>query len=147
MADAAIRYRDATAGGKLRPLLAVLGDDRLVDQVCRGSHAAFEALYERHHRGILAFCRHMLGSSHDAEEAVQQSFTAAYADLADGERPSALRPWLYGISRHRCLEILRRRRTEAEAEESPDGVSRPVAVKVRRRTTDAETRTDFARLP
>ena len=28
----------------------------------RATSAAFEAIYDRHHRGLLAFCRHMLGS-------------------------------------------------------------------------------------
>src|SRR4051794_41132712 len=145
--DAAVRYVDVPLVGRSRPLLALLGDDRLVDQVCRGSHTAFEALYERHHRGILAFCRHMLGSSHDAEEAVQQSFTAAYTDLADGARPSSLKPWLYGIARHRCLELLRQRRKEADAEETVEGASPAVAEEVERRTEVREMLSEVSRLP
>ena len=42
-------------------LLRVASDERLVELVRGGSEAAFEAIYDRHHRGILAFCRHMLG--------------------------------------------------------------------------------------
>jgi RNA polymerase sigma factor (sigma-70 family) len=145
--DAAVRYADVPVVGRSRPVLALLGDDRLVEQVCRGSHAAFEALYERHHRGILAFCRHMMGSAHDAEEAVQQAFTAAYTDLTDGERPSSLKPWLYGIARHRCLEMLRRRRKEADAEETPEGVSPAVADEVERRTEVREMLSGVSRLP
>jgi RNA polymerase sigma factor (sigma-70 family) len=147
MADAAIRYGDATAVGKLRPLLALLGDDRLVEQVRRGSHAAFEALYERHHRGILAFCRHMLGTAHDAEEAVQQTFTAAYADLTGGARPEAPKPWLYGVARHRCLAILRRRRTDAGARSAMEVVTPPLVEEVERRTEMRDLLTGVSRLP
>jgi RNA polymerase sigma factor (sigma-70 family) len=147
MADAAIRYGDATAVGKLRPLLALLGDDRLVEQVRRGSHAAFEALYERHHRGILAFCRHMLGTAHDAEEAVQQTFTAAYADLTAGARPESPKPWLYGVARHRCLAIVRRRRTDAGTRTAMEVVTPPLVEEVERRTEMRDLLTGVSRLP
>ena len=73
-------------GRRARPtrparLLRLASDERLVDHVRGGSEAAFEALYDRHHRGILAFCRHMLGSAEEAEDAVQHTFMAAYRDL------------------------------------------------------------------
>src|SRR3712207_8432339 len=64
-----------------RRLLGAFGDDRLVEQVRRGNVAAFEVLYDRHYRGILSFCRHMLGSREEAEDAVQHTFTSAYSDL------------------------------------------------------------------
>ena len=40
MGEAAVRH-DAPAVGKSRPLLTLLGDDRLFDLVSRGSHRAF----------------------------------------------------------------------------------------------------------
>ena len=39
-------------------------DQTLVEQIHAGSERAFEAFFDRHHRPVLAFCRHMLGSSH-----------------------------------------------------------------------------------
>ena len=47
----------------------------------RGSDAAFEAIFERHHRAVLALCRHMLGSHQEAEDAVQHTFLAAYRGI------------------------------------------------------------------
>ena len=44
-------------------LLRFVSDERLVAHVRDGSEEAFEVLYDRHHRGILGFCRHMLGSA------------------------------------------------------------------------------------
>ena len=58
-------------------LLRMASDERLVEQVRAGSEPAFELVYDRHHRGILAFCRHMLGSAEEAEDAVQHTFMAA----------------------------------------------------------------------
>ena len=62
-------------------LLRLAPDERLVELLRGGSEAAFEALYARHHRGVLSFCRHMLGSPEEAEDAVQHTFLAAYRDL------------------------------------------------------------------
>ena len=68
---------------------------------------AMAAIYDRYHRGLLSFCRHMLGSREEAEEAVGETFRLAQRALADSEEPVALRPWLYAIARNRCIAILR----------------------------------------
>ncbi len=95
-------------------LLRLASDERLVERARAGSEAAFEAIFDRHHRGILAFCRHMLGSVDEAEDAVQHTFLAAYRELArPGDRTIQLRPWLYTIARNRCITVLRGRRREA----------------------------------
>ena len=111
-------------------LLALAGDERLVQQIRRGSELAFEVAYERHGGGILGFCRHMLGSREEAEDAVQHTFAAAYRDLQrDDEREITLKPWLYTIARNRCLSVLRARREQtAELEELPtEGLHEQVA--------------------
>src|ERR671911_388583 len=94
-------------------LLRLASDERLVEQLRGGSESAFEVLYTRHHRGVLSFCRHMLGSVEEAEDAVQHTFLAAYRYLAGSSKPIQLRPWLYAIARNRCLTILRARRERA----------------------------------
>jgi RNA polymerase sigma factor (sigma-70 family) len=112
MRAASISARTASAVPlRSRRLLALAGDGRLVEQVRRGNDAAFEVLFERHGPAILAFCRHMLGSPEEAEDAVQHSFAAAYRDLQrGGDREIALKPWLFTIARNRCLSVLRARR-------------------------------------
>jgi RNA polymerase sigma factor (sigma-70 family) len=100
--------------------LAAFSDERLVEQVRRGNEAAFEAVYDRHHRGILSFCRHMLGSADEAEDAVQQTFISAYDALQADRRDIRLKAWLYTIARNRCLSILRARREQpAELDDVP----------------------------
>src|ERR1700712_2539862 len=88
-------------------VLRAFSDERLVEQVRRGNEVAFEAVYDRHHRGILSFCRHMLGSVDEAEDPVQQAFISAYDALRPDDRHVRLKPWLYAIARNRCLSILR----------------------------------------
>ncbi len=96
-----------------RRLLALANDDRLVDQIRRGSEAAFAVAFERHSPAILGFCRHMLGSLVEAEDAVQQTFASAYHDLVrHPERETMLKPWLFAIARNRCLNMLRARREQ-----------------------------------
>ena len=98
-----------------RRLLALASDERLVEHVRRGNDVAFEVVFERYGTAILSFCRHMLGSREEAEDAVQHTFAAAYRQLLRDEREIALKPWLYTIARHRCLSILRARREDPVA--------------------------------
>src|SRR5437016_14489983 len=100
-----------------RRLSRLLSDERLVEQIRGGSEAAFEAVYDRHHRGLLAFCRHMLGTREEAEDALQHTFIAAYRALRSSDDPIALKAWLYAIARNRCLSMLRARREQASLED------------------------------
>ena len=112
------------SGGRFLPhprqVLKAFSDERLVDQIRRGNDAAFEVAYERHHRPILSFCRHMLSSQEEAEDAVQQTFVAAYYDLRSSDKDIKLKPWLYTIARNRSLSMLRARREQpSELDEIP----------------------------
>jgi RNA polymerase sigma factor (sigma-70 family) len=127
-------------------LLALAGDERLVDQIRRGNDLAFEVVFERHGTGILAFCRHMLGSREEAEDAVQHTFAAAFRDLQrSGDRELALKAWLYTIARNRCVSLLRARREQAAElqEVATDGLSEQVEQRAELR----ELLTDVGELP
>lgn len=90
------------------PLLRIQSDDRLVALVRSGNVAAFENLFERYSSRLLAFCRHMLRSQEDAEDVLQEVFASAYNAMRADDRKIQVRPWLYRISRNRCLNHLRR---------------------------------------
>ena len=127
-------------------LLALAGDERLVQQIRRGNELAFEVAFERHGGSILGFCRHMLGSPEEAEDAVQHTFAAAFSDLQrHGDRQITLKPWLYTIARNRCLSLLRARREQtAELMDLPtEGLHEQVA----RRTELRELLGDLGELP
>ena len=74
--------------------LASLSDEQLVAQVRAGEDSAFEAIYDRYARGVLAFCGHMLGSRDEADDALQLTFVSAYQALRSGDNGISLRPWL-----------------------------------------------------
>jgi RNA polymerase sigma factor (sigma-70 family) len=127
-------------------LLALAGDDRLVEQLQAGDEAAFEVVFERHGAGILSFCRHMLGSQEEAEDAVQQTFASAYRDLLrDDGRELRLKPWLYTIARNRCLSMLRARREQVHLDR--DVATAGLAEQVERRAELRELLGDIGKLP
>jgi RNA polymerase sigma factor (sigma-70 family) len=90
------------------PLLRLQSDERLIALTRRGHDGAFEALVQRYQPRLLAFCRHMLGSQEDAEDVLQEVFTAAFNAILGDDRPINARPWLYRIARNRSLNHLRR---------------------------------------
>ena len=90
------------------PLLKLQGDPRLVAMIRAGHDHAFDVLFDRYHSRLLAFCRHMLRSTEDAEDVLQEVFVKAHAAMCADERPINVRPWLYRIARNRCLNHLRR---------------------------------------
>jgi len=90
------------------PLLRLQSDEKLIVLVRRGQHGAFEALVQRYQSRLLAFCRHMLGSTEDAEDVLQEVFAASFNAMIADDRPINARPWLYRIARNRCLNHLRR---------------------------------------
>ena len=69
---------------------------------------------QRYQPRLLAFCRHMLGSQEDAEDVLQEVFTASFNAICADERPINARPWLYRIARNRCLNHLRRPRATGQ---------------------------------
>jgi RNA polymerase sigma factor (sigma-70 family) len=108
--------------------------------------AAFEALYDRYHRNLLAFCRHMVGSREEAEDVLQHTFLAAYRSLPDDEG-ARVKPWLYAVARNRCLSVLRARRDAVALEEDVVAGTDGLVAEVDRRADLRALVRDVQRLP
>jgi RNA polymerase sigma-70 factor (ECF subfamily) len=73
------------------------------------------------------YCSRMTGSLLDGEDVMQEALFEAYRKLDQLEEPGALRPWLFRIAHHRCLDFIRQRsvRRNAEAQLTPEDAAAP----------------------
>src|SRR2546423_112809 len=138
-----------TAPGRTRRFARSDSDEQLVARVRAGDREAFEEIYERHASGLLSFCRHLLGSLEEAEDAVQHTFLAAHKAMLGDSRDLHLKAWLYAIARNRCISMLRGRRErpglEDEDEFAPSTAG--LAAEVEQREDLRELLGDLAKLP
>src|SRR5438067_9596001 len=74
-----------------------------------GDENAYGRLIEPHRTELHAHCYRMLGSVHDAEDALQDALLRAWRGLAGFEGRSSLRSWLYTIATNACLKAIERR--------------------------------------
>ncbi|MFD0206992.1 MULTISPECIES: sigma-70 family RNA polymerase sigma factor [Saccharothrix] len=74
-----------------------------------GDGAAFTRLVEPLRRELHAHCYRMLGSTHDADDALQDALLRAWRGLHGFEGRSSLRSWLYTVATRTCLDAVARR--------------------------------------
>jgi RNA polymerase sigma-70 factor (ECF subfamily) len=84
-------------------------DPRTLQAARDGDEAAFRDLLEPYRRELHAHCYRMLGSVHDADDALQDASLRAWRGLARFESRSSLRSWLYTIATNTCLSHIERR--------------------------------------
>jgi RNA polymerase sigma-70 factor (ECF subfamily) len=88
-----------------------------------GDESAFTTLAERYRGELHVHCYRMLGSFHDSEDIVQETFLKAWRKRESFEGRSSFRAWLYRIATNTCLDFLARDRRriarEVDAADSP----------------------------
>ena len=80
------------SGGQGQPIL-----DRL----------AFERLTAAHRRELKLHCYRMMGSLHEADDLVQDTFLRAWRARSEFDGRGSIRGWLYMIATNTCLNAIK----------------------------------------
>jgi RNA polymerase sigma-70 factor (ECF subfamily) len=72
-------------------------DDELIRDLRRGDEAAFTALVERHHAGMVRFAAAYVHDQAVAEEVTQEAWLGVLRGIGRFEGRSSLRTWIFGI--------------------------------------------------
>jgi RNA polymerase sigma-70 factor, ECF subfamily len=96
--------------------------------------STLETVIESHRAELARYCRRMLRSDADAEDAVQETLLRAWCSAGQLREPASARSWLYRIAGNVCVDLMKRRArrpiptdecpepTEGAAELDPEGL-------------------------
>lgn len=98
-------------------------DAELVALARDGDPEAFGRLAERYHRDCLRFARWMLGDTHQAEDAVQDTMLRAFRALPRYQEQTQFRAWLFQILANRCRSLRHRWRRWIERHPTLDAAT------------------------
>jgi RNA polymerase sigma-70 factor (ECF subfamily) len=84
-----------------------------------GDEDAFRALTEPYRRELQLHAYWIVGSTHDAEDLVQETLLAAWRGLGQFEGRASVRAWLYRIATNRSLDALRASRRRPDERMPP----------------------------
>jgi RNA polymerase sigma-70 factor (TIGR02960 family) len=97
----------------------------LISRARTGDGDAFRELTEPYRPELRVHCYRMLGSFHDAEDALQDTLLTAWQGLGGFEGRASLRTWLYRIATNRCLNVRRSASRRPAQEWNVPGVEPP----------------------
>jgi RNA polymerase sigma-70 factor, ECF subfamily len=107
---------------RAEPITAETPDEALVRRAQSGETNAFQALFERHVISVRRFLRDLLRDGDAADDATQESFTRAHAQLEKLGDHDRFKPWMLGIARNVAFEARRVRVHDSLDDDDDDGV-------------------------
>jgi len=98
-------------------------DRSLIEQATAGDAAAFEELMRRHQAAVFRFIGALGVNDTDAEDALQETFIAAWRGAGTYDASGGVRSWLLSIARNSVRHLRRRRVGEPATLESLDALA------------------------
>ncbi|HEY0461897.1 MAG TPA: sigma-70 family RNA polymerase sigma factor [Pyrinomonadaceae bacterium] len=95
-------------------MLKSLTDEQLIERALGDEPDAFSEIVRRWERKIFALCFGMLSREDEARDAAQETFIAAYRNLANFRGEAKVSSWLHRIAVNQCLTKQRRAKTRSE---------------------------------
>jgi RNA polymerase sigma-70 factor, ECF subfamily len=90
------------------------GDFQLAQAASKGDMAAFEEIYNRHHRRVYSICLRMLQNATEAEDLTQDVFIQLYRKIGSFRGDSAFTTWLHRLTVNQVLMHFRKRNIKFE---------------------------------
>lgn len=89
-------------------------DFDLTQAASKGDMAAFEEIYQRHHRRVYSICLRMLQNAFEAEDLTQDVFIQLYRKIGSFRGDSAFTTWLHRLTVNQVLMHFRKRTVKFE---------------------------------
>jgi RNA polymerase sigma-70 factor (ECF subfamily) len=105
-------------------------EEQLVAKAQLGDHTAFNELAGWHRQRTLLHCYRMLGSFHDAEDALQETLIKAWRNINRYEGRSSFATWLHRIATNTALNMIRKRPRVVLPEGFSGGGARPITADI-----------------
>lgn len=110
------------------PVGGSVSDARLVEEVRRGDHSAFEPLVHRYENRLMGVLMRFVRDRDLARDLAQETFLRVYERLDQFDPSRRFGPWLFRIGVNLALDYLRKRRrrvwpslfSDSRAEKGPD---------------------------
>jgi RNA polymerase sigma-70 factor, ECF subfamily len=103
------------AGVETGPLNVSGATDFVLAQAAsKGDMAAFEEIYQRHHRRVYSICLRMLQNAFEAEDLTQDVFIQLYRKIGSFRGDSAFTTWLHRMTVNQFLMHFRKRNVKFE---------------------------------
>ena len=84
-------------------------DQELIKRYCQGNLEAFEALYQKHRKGVYLRALGIIKDKEEANHIIQECFIQVWKSVPKLRERKKFKPWLYQIVTNLCLDYLRRR--------------------------------------
>lgn len=98
-------------------------DIELVHQTLQGDEEGFEKLVYMYQDKVYTLCYRYSGNDEDAYDLAQEAFIKAYRSLNTFKGSSRFSTWLYRVTTNVCLDEMRRRKRQIQAQ----SLDKPVA--------------------